>query len=74
MTSGCLNRNFEIITAMYACIMIMVATPRLNIIPFSFPFLTLVWAAFIFSKPGGTVAIKAAEKVTKKSMIKCVIG
>ena len=61
---------FDITTAMYACIIIIVETPRLNTIPFSLPFLTLVLAAFIFNNPGGTVAINAAEKVTKKSMIK----
>jgi hypothetical protein len=43
-------------------------------IPFSLPFSTLVLAAFILSSPGGTVAIKAAEKVAKKRIIKCVIG
>jgi hypothetical protein len=39
----------------------MVDTPTLKIIPFAFPFSTLTLAAFRFSNPGGTVAIKAAE-------------
>ncbi len=54
--------------------MIMVETPRLKMTPLAFPFLTLVLAAFIFRRPGGTVAIKAAEKVAKKRITKCVIA
>ena len=49
-------------------------TPKLKITPFNFPFSTLTLAAFMLSKPGGTVAIKAAENVAKKSMSTWVIG
>jgi hypothetical protein len=52
----------------------MVDTPRLKMIPFIFPFFTLVFAAFIFNRPGGIVAINAAENVAKKSISRCVIS
>jgi hypothetical protein len=51
--------------------MIMVDTPRLKIIPLVLPFSTLILAAFMFNRPGGTVAMKAAEKVAKKRVSKC---
>src|SRR5680860_1012015 len=68
ITSGLLSKNREIYTAMVACNIIIVDTPILKMIPFVFPFSTLTFAAFIFSSPGGTVAIKAAENVAKKRM------
>jgi hypothetical protein len=49
----------------------MVETPRLKIMPLVLPFSTLILAAFMFRRPGGTVAIKAAEKVAKNRISKC---
>ena len=74
MALGLLCKNLEIYTAIKACIIIMAPTPKLKIIPFVFPFSTLVLAALTFNKPGGKLAKNAAAKVAKKRIIRCCIS